>query len=149
MKLKHKKLIEHLLQFEHKKSVTDEHKREYIQHQSNGSPISKDNPLKDCQRWKEWVLTAMVEEAFEWWCANSGWATPLISSMAHEGGRMGYTKDGKFKIIYENANDPIMAKAIGKILTRIEESGMMEFYMKHPATNKDETRMLRMLKVQH
>lgn len=149
MKLKHKRLIEHLLQFEHREPITEEHRREYIQHQSEGTPISKDNPLMDCQRWKEWVLTANVEEAFEWWCANAGWAIPLISSITLDGGKIDYTEDGKFKVIHEHARDPIMVKALGKILTGIESVGMMEFYMKHPATNKDEARLLRMLKTKY
>lgn len=143
---KHRKLIEHLLKFNHREPVTDEHIREYFDYQSRGGKISLDNPMLDCQKWKEWTLTQMVDEAFEFWCDNAGWAIPLVYSIKSDGGLIEYDEHGKMTVNVSRAEDPIMTKAIGKILTGIQEKGMLEFYLEHPATNKDESRLLRMLK---
>ncbi len=143
---KHRRLIEHLLKFNHHEPVTDEHIREYLDYQSKGGKRPADNPLLDCQRWKEWTLAQMVDEAFEFWCDNAGWAIPLINSIRSDGGIIEYDKHSKMRITVSKAKDPIMTKAISKILTGIQKKGMLEFYLDHPATNITRSRLLQTLK---
>jgi hypothetical protein len=146
---KAKALIEHLLRFNRNWTITVEHIHEYLNYQSIGGEEPKNNPLLDCQKWKEWTITQMVEEAFEWWCANAGWAIPLIRSVECDGGEVVSDESGKFIIKSEKANDPIMVKAIGKLITGIEERGMLEFYMKHAAYDGNEEKLLRQLKTKY
>jgi hypothetical protein len=136
VKRKHKQIIEHLLRF-YPCTPTEQQMQEYIDYQSTGKKISKDNPLLDCQKWKEWVIASLIEEAYDWWTWEAGWIYPLAHTITSSGGTIYYDiTTRKFQIGIENAEDPIMLKAVKKIVEGIEEKGMYEYYTTHPSNKK-------------
>lgn len=140
MKRRHLKIVNHLLKFNFASVVTEQDKEEYIQYQSNGGVISNENPLLDCQKWKEWTITQLIEESFEWYIHNAGWIYPLLHVIETEGGIIEF-KEGKRIVDYKNSKDSITIKAIIKIIDKIEEKGMLDFYLSHPGVDNEETKV--------
>jgi hypothetical protein len=146
MKRRHFRIIDHLLKFNFwGATVTEIDKEEYLRYQSVGGKEPKNNPLVDCQKWKEFTLANMIEEAFEWWIDNAGWIYPFFHSLISDGSEIYYNDKGKRIINYEKSKDPIMTKAMIKIIEGIEEKGMLDFYLSHTATKIDDVKLNKML----
>ena len=123
------RLIKDLLKYSNSgRIVTELEIDEYLSFQTNGGQISGNNILLDCQKWKEWTITSLIEEVFEWWCDNAGWIYPLNHILHTE-------KDKK----------SVNVKAVTKIIKNIETVGVLEFYLGHEGTNKDPVYLNKML----
>jgi len=122
--------------------ATEQQTKEYMLYQEKGGVIDKSNPLFQAQRWKEHTLTSLIEEAFEYWCDNAGWIYPLLHHIECDGGKL----DHDFNLVKEGKN-PVIAKAVAKIIRKINSLGMMNFYLRHPKADKK--RVPRMLELKY